>query len=137
MSAESNMRQRVIQALHGMDPISVENFAHPGTPDINCTGGWIELKCCDGWPAHASTPLRLPHFTPQQRVWLTRRWRANRRAWLLLRVGKGHDATWLLFGGERAAEVIGTANKSELTYAAIAIWSPHLVDAELRSFVHP
>ncbi len=131
------MRQRVIQALHGLDPISVENFAHPGTPDVNCTGGFIELKCCDRWPARASTPLRLPHFTPQQRVWLTRRWRANRRAWLLLRVGRSHDATWLLFGGERAAEIIGTANQSELTYAAIGIWSPHLIDAELRSFVHP
>ncbi len=137
MSAESNMRQRVILALKGMDPISVENFAHPGTPDINFTGGFIELKCCNEWPIRKTTPLRVPHFKPQQRVWLTRRWRTNQRAWMLLRVGRDHDAVWMLLAGDRAADIVGTATKAVLMTSAIGLWMPHLIDEQLRALVHP
>lgn len=128
MKPESRMRQRVITALRSLDPISVENVAHPGTPDVNCTAGWIELKCADAWPAREHTPLRLPHFTPEQRVWLLRRWRADRRAWLLLRV---HN-DWLLFTGEAAAQHVGRVSRGDLLRVASAHWYPVLDDNRLR-----
>lgn len=88
------MRSTVVKVLKPFDAISVENPAYPGTPDVNSTLGWIELKEAKRWPRGAHTPLRLPHFTQQQRVWLTRRARVDRgRVWLLLKVGE----EWLLY----------------------------------------
>lgn len=129
--AESNMRQRVALALHHFDPVSVENPAHPGTPDLNCSLGWLELKVIDGWPVRPTTPVRIPHFTPQQRVWLTRRWRCDRRAWLLLKVSRGNAATWMLFDGRTAAEQVGKCTAERLYADALAVWTPHLIDDQL------
>lgn len=127
------MRQRVIQALRGLDPISVENPVHPGTPDVNHTGGWIELKAIEAWPVRPTTPLRIPHFTPEQRVWLTRRWRADRRAWLFILVAND----WLLFEGETGARIVGHTPRADLLTHAIARWTPMLVDEQLRAAVSP
>ena len=127
------MRQRVIRALRPLDPISVENPVHPGTPYVNCTVGWIELKYAAAWPMRDSTPLRLPHFSPEQRVWLTRRWRSDQRAWLLLLV----DQQWMLFPGETAAIFVGNEPRSVLEVVASKIWSPRLVDPELVRVVQP
>lgn len=103
--AESLMRQTVRKVLAAHDPISVENPVHPGTPDLNCTLGWLELKVIPKLPVRVDSVLRIPHFTPQQRVWLLRRWRADRRAWLLCRVLP--TSTWFLFDGRIAQEHIG------------------------------
>jgi hypothetical protein len=154
---ESDMRQLVVRALAGLDPVSVENPAHPGTPDVNHTGGWLELKRVDAWPARPGSPLRLPHFTPQQRVWLRRRCASRPRgACLLLRVDgktggpvrhesvvvdlvapRRHTAEWLLFAGDAAAEHVGNVNRDRLREIAIGIWSPTLVASQLRTLLSP
>lgn len=132
--AESNMRQRVKLALRAFDPISVENPAHPGTPDINCALGWLELKVIDAWPVRPNTVVKIKHFTPQQRVWLLRRWRCDRRAWMLLKVDSANAATWMLFDGETAAKCVGvTATRADLEAIAIACWHPRLEDIELAA----
>jgi hypothetical protein len=139
VNAESRMRQRVCLALRPWDPISVENPAHPGTPDLNYLHGWIELKCADAWPHRPTTPLRLPHFTPQQRVWLSRRHRAGGRAHLLLRVGMqstddrkaGYE--WLLFRAPVAVEIVGEVPRTTLITNAVRVWSPRLDDVDLRA----
>jgi hypothetical protein len=131
MKAESRMRQRVRLALRGLDPISIENPVHPGTPDLNYVEGFVELKIVEKWPERATTILRLPHFTPQQRVWLTRRVRAGGRAFLLLRVG----SEWLLFRGDRAAEIVGRGTRVELEAAAIGRWETSLDDEQLRALL--
>ena len=99
-----------------LDPIRVENAVHPGTPDLNlATGVWIELKAIAGWPARQQTLVRLTKYTPQQRVWLLRRWRAGGGAWLALYVASCR--LWYLFDGE-AAQTIGKVPQFELVNAA-------------------
>jgi len=104
---------RPILVAAKLDPVRVENPIHPGTPDVNLADGrWIELKCLACWPARESTLVRIPHYTPQQRVWLYRRWRyAPGSTHLLLEI---RDAgQWLLFDGDVAAKVVGRATTAE------------------------
>jgi hypothetical protein len=111
-----------------LDPVRVENPIHPGTPDVNlCTGIWIELKCIPGWPALAKTAVRIRHYTPQQRVWLYRRWiAAPGSTLLLLEVRSEHQ--WLLFDGDVAAKIVGRGNTAEHRTAARAIFAERELD---------
>lgn len=105
--------------LKGMDPVRVENPACPGTPDVNYKGGWIELKYADRWPPLGG-PLRIDHFTKQQRVWLTRRRAAGGLAFLLLKVGEGE---WLLFDGAVAARFLGYVPQQQLYQLVVVRWT--------------
>ena len=116
--SEQHMRQRVIQMLHPLDAISVENAVYPGTPDINFCDGWIELKQISKWPFNPNTNVLLRHFTPQQRVWLMRRWRAGGNVWMLLQCNR----EWLLLSGETAADLVGRAPRNTLIQAAHKYW---------------
>lgn len=143
MSAESAIRQRVCGALRkaGLDPISVENPVHPGTPDVNYLFGWIELKQLKAWPKRAETPVRVPTFTGQQRVWLARRDRASAlrprgiysRSWLLLRVGD----EWLLLTGAVAALSLGLTTEATLKSMAVRYWPDGLNEKELIECLSP
>ena len=120
---EQTMRQRVVKALKPLDAWSVENPCRPGTPDVNYIEGWMELKWVEKWPKRAATPVRLPHFTPQQKLHLRRRWVMGGNAYLLLQV----EQDWYLFNGEEAAIIVGQANRAELEEHSIAFWrSPNL-----------
>ncbi len=109
MRAESSMWRRVRPHLVAakLDPVRVENPIHPGTPDVNLADGrWIELKCIPAWPSRDANLVRIPHYTPQQRVWIYRRWRfAPGSTCLLLEVRA--PRLWLLFDGDVAARVVG------------------------------
>lgn len=104
---EQQQRQLLVKALNQLklDAVSVENPACPGTPDVNYIGGWVELKYAVDWPARDDTPLRLDHFTPQQRCWLRRRWHFGGNVWLCLQVSKTRH--WIVFDGETAAKHLG------------------------------
>lgn len=114
------MRGVVIQILKTarLDPISVENPAYPGTPDVNYVGGWLELKKCPAWPVRPNTPLRIDHYTPQQKVWGLRRRRAGGRSHLLLQVKND----WLLFDADVAKKVVGCSPRNSLERMARAVW---------------
>jgi hypothetical protein len=109
----------------------VENPIHPGTPDVNLANGfWIELKCILGWPVRASSAVRIPHFTPQQRVWLYQRWKyAPGSTFLLLEVRS--DRQWLLFDGNVATKVVGRSTTSEHRVSARAVIAEHDLFSEL------
>lgn len=127
-TSEQHMRQKVVKALKPLDAISVENPARPGTPDVNYIPGWLELKKLDRWPKNADkSPVLIPHYTPQQRVWIKRRWRLGGPVFLLLQVGR----TWLLFEGDVAATLVGHLNRSELEERAYRWWPDGLNEAEL------
>lgn len=127
MRAESAMWKKVrpILVAAKLDPVRVENPIHPGTPDVNlCDGRWIELKCIGAWPARASSSLRIPHYTPQQRVWLYRRWKyAPSSTFLLLEVIC--DQQWLLFDGDVAAKIVGRSTSAEHCRRARAVLGVH------------
>lgn len=129
MGAESNIRGRIIKIMHaaGMHAVSVENPAYPGTPDVNYVEGWLELKQIDEWPKQEHTPVRVPHFRPEQRIWLRARWRAGGAAYVLLRVA----SDWLLLAGDYAADALGHVNKGELVARAVAYWQNRLNEKEL------
>lgn len=82
-----------------------EDALNTGIPDLSYSGGgvhgWIELKWLPAWPKRAETPVRIPHYTKEQKHFLLSRGRAGGRCWLLLRVGKEH----LLFDHEYAQRV--------------------------------
>lgn len=111
-----------------LDPVRVENPIHPGTPDVNlCSGQWIELKCVPGWPARENSLLRISHFTPQQRVWLYKRWKyAPSSTYLLLEVRA--ERQWLLFDGDVAAQIVGRSTAERHRVNARAV----LHDSELE-----
>lgn len=127
---EQHMRQVVIDVLRPLDPISVENSAYPGTPDVNYVEGWIELKYAEAWPVRGGI-LRIDHFTPQQRVWLTKRARRGGNVFLLLQVGQ----QWLLFDGQTGAQRVGYEAREALEAVALRNWPKGLNKMELREYL--
>lgn len=100
MAKESDTRQWLVKLLrkNGAHAMAVDNEScYPGTPDVNyCfkgiyrghTEGWIEIKRLESWPARPSTVVRIPHFSPQQRIWLQQRTAAGGVCFILLHVGR-------------------------------------------------
>lgn len=115
--SERAVRTRVVKALRSLDAMAVENPALPGTPDVEFIGGWLELKKVDRWPAKGGV-LHIPHFTKQQRLWLAKRWARGGYCGLLLQVGR----EWLLFDGDVAARVVGSADRQQLYDACRIKW---------------
>lgn len=111
------MSRVVMDALRPLHAVRVENRVGPGTPDLNYLGGWIELKELPSWPT-GEWKVRIPHFTPEQKLWLRARVRSGGKAHLLLKVG----AEWLLFDGVVAGESIGECTADELRKRACFRW---------------
>ncbi len=132
MSAEKTMRKRVVRALQALDAVSIENGCGVGTPDINFIDGWMELKSVDCWPAHADTPVKIDHYTPEQQIWLNRRAKMGGRTYLLVKVG----ADWLLYRGSRnSIFLVGNACRADMLNWACAKWMGGLDDKELLYFL--
>ncbi len=95
---EQRQRQLVVKALNkaGLDATSVENPAFPGTPDVQHIDGWLELKFREKWPAREDTTVRIEHFSPQQRIWLLRRFMACEKRQMRCEHGVHHGQAFLL-----------------------------------------
>jgi hypothetical protein len=125
---KNGTRQHILSLLKGFHAMPVENPARPGTPDVECTLGWMELKYLERWPVRNGI-VQCKHFTPQQKVWLKKRWRHNKGAWLILQVAN----EWLVFDGETAANHFGKEDKAwlidnSLLYCQSKITSEELVE---------
>jgi len=123
---ESNTWKTLRRALKSLDPVRIENRLEKGTPDVNFLYGWIEVKQIDKWPVRKETPLRVPHFSPDQRTWLRRRWRAGGLAAVAIKV----ERDWLLFDGPVAASILGHNDKRFLIKEARGHWVGQLKDEE-------
>lgn len=115
--------------MRGLDPIRVENAVLAGTPDVNYADGWIELKYAERWPPRGG-PLRVDHFTKQQRIFHLRRTKAGGKTFVLLKVG---ETEWLLFQGARAALVLGNSTQEELYKNVAARWTRRPSQGEIRT----
>ena len=116
---ESTFRRRVVQLLHPYSAFAVENPALPGTPDICCTKGWLELKCLKKWPTRSVGGIvRVAHLTAVQRIWHHHWVKAGGRSFLLLMI----DRDILLIHG-RDLEQVGNCTKDQLLELARAHWN--------------
>jgi hypothetical protein len=122
---EATFRPDVLAALKPLDAFHVENAFRAGTPDVNYVEGWLELKWLSSWPKLAPTPLRLPDFTAQQRVFLHKRCQAGGQARVLLRVGK----EWILLPGMWSAWHLGRVATKSAVLAAAELHFPRRLDA--------
>lgn len=118
MTQEKLLRSHVVAALKPLDARPVENPVDPGFPDVEFVGGTIELKKLEHWPVRAETPVKLDHYTQQQRVWHTRRWTKGGNVTLLLQV----ESEYLLFTGIVAATILGHVPQAELRREARVIF---------------
>lgn len=132
---ESARRSQLLDLLSPLHAVAVENSigGGDGTPDVNCTAGWIEVKQLDDWPVRDTTIVQPRHFTPEQRHWLKKRCQAGGRAWVLLCVG----SEWVLMWGEAAARQLGVSwTRSDLTRRG----KPHVAEVSRHVFhwtLHP
>lgn len=128
------MRQIVLRGLREYDFLAkaVDNEAcDPGTPDIYyfrklafnpgvTITGWIEAKRIDerDLPAYPSTPIRVRHYTPQQRLWHQEAAKAGLSVHVLIIVG----TEWLLLPGAWAASHLGNVVLDVLRTGADTTW---------------
>lgn len=112
---ESQMWTVLRGMISKLDPVRIENMLTPGTPDVNYTEGWIELKQLRHWPPKGQ-PVKIYHYTPEQRVWALRRAKRNGRVFMLIRVG---EREWVLLDGKWAAQNIGKVTKTKVLEHAL------------------
>lgn len=132
MASEKSMWEALRPLMKGLDPMRVENLVGIGTPDVNYTRGWIELKYIGGWPVRDPDAIvKVDHFTPQQRVWIMRRALAGGRVFVFLKVGE----EWLLFNGGWAARCLGRVGKEHLCRNALAHWTQKPTKEDLQKWL--
>lgn len=129
--SERGLWSRVRKAIRDLDPVRVENRVEAGTPDVNFTLGWIELKYQRRTPKKGGI-LKLDHdFSIEQRVWAIRRHRAGGKTYVLLKIGP----EYLLFKGYIAAEFFGKLTLEQLREKALGIWKRKLDGKELNELL--
>ena len=128
--SEADQWTRLRRAMAPLNPIRVENSVLAGTPDVNYIGGWMELKWSRNWPKREDSIVPCDHFTPQQRVFALKRWRAGGASTVFWAV----EGTWMLFDGETAARIIGKVTRAELEAQVLRVWKP-LDDEDLVAYL--
>lgn len=105
-----------------------------GIPDVSYSiknapiRGWIELKHVKSWPKRQNTVVKLPHYNPEQKLFLWKHGEASGYCWLFLKIEKNY----LLFDHIQAQNV-GELNSFDLNCIAHAKWSNRINFEELSS----
>ncbi len=120
--SESDFSALFCKLTKSLDPVRIENSLTYdktviGVPDINFIPGWAELKWKKGYPKRKDTPVRIEHYTQNQKDWLARRAEAGGNAWLVLRV-RSHIYVFDAHG----AQNVGDLTKDQLLEACIAFF---------------
>jgi hypothetical protein len=124
--------------IHELDPHPIENMLtiEKGMPDVEFVGGWAEIKWLPRFPLRASTPVRIPHYTDDQRRWLRTRQAAGETCFLVLQVRN----EWFVWDAD-GAQTVGHQTKEEMKQSAKAYWNhrptPQEMSAALKSPQNP
>jgi hypothetical protein len=118
--AESDLNAWIQRAIRHRDPVRIENAVGPGTPDIEYVGGWIESKMLKAWPKRAATPVRVPHYVPEQRAWHVKRRTAGGRVHVVIQIA----SDVLVFDGKVAAQGLGFWTREEMNRHAVLAMYP-------------
>ena len=134
--SEADFRREVVKLLAPLDAFPFESALMTaktiGVPDINFAGGFIELKILKAWPKRTDTPVKIPHYTDEQREWARRRTAAGEDVWFMLKV----RSEWLLLDSDGSSR-IGEMNKQELIEACRAYWPTKPTSDQLCSILRP
>lgn len=108
--SEKDFAHDFVQLTKKLHPVRIENALFtPGLPDVSISLGFVELKALKSYPKRPETPVRIEHYTDDQRKWLRKRYEAGGGAWLALRV----RTDWYIFNALKAQKV-GFLTKSEM-----------------------
>ncbi len=115
--SEKDLSKTFCDLTKRLDPVRVENLLTgpkgTGTPDVNLASGhWVELKIANSWPKRGG-PLRLPHFTTEQKNWAARRTAAGGQVFLVLKV----RSEWFIFDSD-SYDRVGQMTREEMMEAA-------------------
>jgi len=117
--SEKLFAREFVQLTKPLHPVRIENaLLTPGLPDVSLSVGFCELKWLRSYPKRETTPVRIEHYTDDQRNWLMKRYRAGGGAWLCLKV----RTDWYIFNALQAQRV-GNVSKSELQSSADCYFS--------------
>ena len=99
----------------------IENSFFKGIPDVNylingCEG-WIELKYREKFPVRTKTPIKLNHFTKEQKLWHKIRVENGGRTFMFLKI----DKTYYLFKGDNI-QLVGSLNRKEMENKCCKTW---------------
>jgi hypothetical protein len=111
----------------------IETAEALGVPDVNYLmrngrGGWIELKFKTLYPIRISkTPVRLNHFTSDQKNWIFKYGEFGGDAWVLLQVKNDFYLFSHVF-----VRRIGEVRKEVLEQLAVKVWKKKINYEELK-----
>lgn len=72
-------------------------------------GGWMELKHVSDWPARETTPVRIPHYSIDQKEFLEKKGKCQGNSWLFIQVA----GDFLLYDW-RSAQYLPDKTKTEM-----------------------
>jgi hypothetical protein len=107
-----------------------EDKLSTGIPDVSYSisrHGWIELKYISTKPSKSTSILRIPHYTEDQRNWLTSHGSRAGLCFLLLQVEK----TYMVFDWTKAWRV-ATLPYADHEAMATAMWKGKIDWGQLR-----
>lgn len=105
-----------------------------GIPDVSYSTdhhGWIELKYLARPPKRPNHPLAIPHFTAEQRNWITRHGSRGGKCFVLLQVEK----TYFLLSWDQVG-ILGPSTYAELKETAFRCWAGGIPWEELLDSIN-
>lgn len=134
MGCEKSLWRTIQKNMKGRwEADRVENPANPGMPDVyftlkkTGTMGWIELKYAHEWPKRETTPLKLKHFTKQQRSFFRRHGEIGANLFILLQV----DREYFLLNYP-VCLAIGTLTRTDYPIKSIGYWENRIYYDQLE-----
>lgn len=128
MSAEANLWNRLRTNMVGTywcEATRHEDKLQKGIADVsfcqNGYAGWMELKHVSQWPARATTKVRLPHYSIDQKEFLERKGKCMGNTWLFIQV----EGDFLLYNW-KGAQNLPDITKTEMVELAVAFYEKRL-----------